>query len=148
MMIWYEQEHPASCVAACIRMVWSAFGQTLPERNVRQLLGNPRFGLTLGKAALKLIEVNVIAEYHSDWGLDDLRDCLKDGNYPIVGVERRIFGYASAAHAIVLTSIRSNEVVALDPLIGPSSQNYQLATFERAWKIAGKETLILHSALP
>jgi ABC-type bacteriocin/lantibiotic exporter with double-glycine peptidase domain len=148
MIVWYEQEHQASCVAACLRMVGSALGQQLSEREVRQLLGNPRFGLTLGKASLKLIEANVIAEYHSDWGLDDLRDSIRDGNYPIGGVERRFFGYASAAHAVVRTSVRSIEIMALDPLIGPQPQTYKLATFERAWKIAGKETLILQSLLP
>lgn len=148
MIVWYQQEHQASCVAACLRMVLSAFGQHLPEAEIRWVLGNPRFGLTLGNAVFRLIEANAIAEYQSDWGLDDLRDGIRDGNFPIVGVERRFFGYASAAHAIVLTTIHSAEVVAFDPLLGPEPQVYQLSTFERAWKSAGKETLILQSPLP
>lgn len=148
MIVWYEQEHQASCVAACVRMVLSSFGQALPENEIRHFLGSPRFGLTLGNAAHGLTGASVIAEYHSDWGVDDLRDCLKAGEYPIVGVERRFFGYASAAHAVVLISIRSAEVTVLDPLIGPALQTYQLNTFERAWQTAGKETLVLQSKLP
>ena len=129
-------------------MVLSDLGQFLTEIEIRHLLGNPRFGLTLGNAVIRLIEANAIVEHHSDWGLDDLRDSLNQGNYPIVGVERRFFGYASAAHAVVLTAIRSSEVVVLDPLLGPELQIYQLTTFERAWKSAGQETLILQSLLP
>lgn len=135
-------------VAACVRMVLSSFGQSLPESEVRRLLGNPRFGLTLGNAANKLLDASVIVEHHSDWGLDDLRDCLKADEYPIVGVERRFFGYASAAHAVVLLSILTSEVIALDPLLGPAPQTYQFSTFERAWKSAGKETLMVQSHVP
>lgn len=148
MIVWYQQEHQASCVAACIRMVLSAFDQHLPEAEIRRVLGNPRFGLTLGKAAHELIEANAIAQYYSDCGLDDLRDSLRAGNFPIVGIERRFFGYASAAHAVVLIAIHSSEVIAFDPLLSPESQVYQLSTLDRAWKSAGKEMLLLQSPLP
>jgi ABC-type bacteriocin/lantibiotic exporter with double-glycine peptidase domain len=148
MIVWYAQEHPASCVAACVRIALSNFGIYLPEAEIRRMLGNPRFGLTLPSAARKLCEAGAVAEWHGDWSLDDLRDCLRAGHYPIVGVERRFFGHASAHHAIVLTGLDSSEVAALDPLSGPANQTYHLTTFEDAWQSAGKEALVLLSPLP
>jgi len=50
---------------------------------------------------------------------DDLRDCLWAGWNPIVGLERRFFSHLDASHAVVLVAIRSSDVMALDPLIGP-----------------------------
>jgi hypothetical protein len=124
-------------------MVLASFGQNLSELEVRRLLGNPRFGLTLGQAAFKLQEAGAIIEHHFDWSLDDVRDCLRAGYYPIIGIERRFFGYPSAAHAVVITAVQSAAILALDPLIGPENQVYQLLTFERAWQSAGKEAVVL-----
>ena len=143
MIAWYKQEHPASCVAACLRIVLSGFGQLCQEIEIRRLLGNPRVGVTLRVAAIKLLEAGTIAELHEDWGIDDLRDCLRAGWNPIVGLERRFFGYPDASHAVVLVAMRSSEVKALDPLIGPDAQSYQATTFEAAWKSAGQEALVL-----
>lgn len=148
MITWFEQERPASCVAACLRMILSAYAQSYSEQEIRQLLGNPRFGLTLGKAGDRLIEAGAIAETHADWGLDDLRDSLRAGNYPMVGIERRFFGYPDASHAVVLVSLLSTEVRVLDPLSDPDPQPLQLFTFEAAWKSAGQEVLVLLSPLP
>jgi peptidase C39-like protein len=42
MIQWFAQEHPAACVAACLRMVLSGFGPRCTEQEIRELLGNPR----------------------------------------------------------------------------------------------------------
>ena len=161
MIQWYAQEHPASCVAACLRMVLSDFGAQASEPSIRQLLGNPRYGLTLEQAADKLTAGRALVEYHADWGLDDLRDCLRIGAYPIVGVERRYFDHASAAHAVVVVAERryfdhasaahavvvvaerATEIEMLDPLIGPDPHVTMIDTFAVAWRTAGQEVLIL-----
>lgn len=31
MLVWYAQEHPTSCVAACVRMVLTSFGEDWTE---------------------------------------------------------------------------------------------------------------------
>lgn len=151
MIQLFRQEHPASCVAACVRMVLSGFGQTLEESRIRQLLGNPRFGLTLSQAKKKLLEIGAVAEWHDDWSLDDLRDALRDalreGNFPIVGVERRFFGHPSAAHAVVITDVQSAQIEFLDPLAN-TPQKTQPETFTTAWESAGREVLILLSPIP
>jgi hypothetical protein len=143
MIQWFAQEHPAACVAACLRMVLSSLGPCCTEQEIRQLLGNPRFGLTLGQAAIKLSECGAVAQWHSDWGLDDLRDCVRGGNYPIVGIERRYFGHPSAAHAVVVVDVRATEIEMLDPLLGPEPRVSLIETFATAWRSAGQEVLIL-----
>lgn len=147
MIEWLAQEHISSCVAACLRMVLASFGQQRTEVELRHLLGNPRFGLTLRQAANKLNEEGAIAELNDGWSIDDLRDCLRDGGFPIVRVERRFFGFPSAAHSVVVTAIRSDEVEMLDPLIS-SPQITKLETFKAAWRSAGQEALVLFSLLP
>jgi hypothetical protein len=86
MIQWFSQEHPASCVAACLRMVLSGFGTFVTEVEIRRRLGNPRYGLTLEEAAIKLSDSGAVAEWHDNWGLDDIRECIRGGNYPIVGI--------------------------------------------------------------
>ncbi len=143
MIQWFAQEHPASCIAACLRIVLSSFGAQSAEQEIRRMLGNPRSGLTLGEAAARLSGHGAVAEWHSDWGLDDLRDCVSGGGYPIVGIERSYFGHPSAAHAVVVVDVRATEIEMLDPLLGPQPLTSQIETFVAAWRTAGQEALIL-----
>ena len=46
---WFGQETETSCVAACVRMVLSGFGETRTEADLREILGNSRLGVTLTK---------------------------------------------------------------------------------------------------
>ncbi|MEW6211555.1 MAG: cysteine peptidase family C39 domain-containing protein [Acidobacteriota bacterium] len=148
MIEWFAQEHPAACIAACLRMVLSSFGLRRTEKEIRQLLGNPRFGLTLGQAAIRLSECGAAAERRVDWGLDDLRDSVRRGNYPIVGIERRYFEHPSAAHAVVVLAVRATEIEMLDPLFGPEPRVSLIETFAAAWHSAGQEVLILVAPFP
>jgi hypothetical protein len=84
-------------------------------------------------------------ELNDDWSLDDLRDALRQGLYPIIGIERQILGHSPARHAVVLVSVSSQGVKALDPYDGPRPQEYSLQAFERAWSLAGKEALLIVS---
>ncbi len=148
MIKWFAQEHPASCVAACVRMVLTAFGQEFEEVTIRSLLGNPRFGLTLTQATQKMLENGVIAEWRGDWSCDDLRDCLRQGNFPIVGIERRFFGYPSATHAVVLLALAADKVQYFDSLTENKPQITHRENFESSWENAGREVLIISSPLP
>src|SRR6185436_10430268 len=147
MLIWYGQEHPTSCVAACVRMVLTDFGQILPEAQVRHLLGQPRLGITLTAACARLVQAGARSSLHGDWSLDDLRDALNQNLYPLVGVERHLLGNPPASHAIVLIGITSSHVAALDPLDGPHPQRYGTQAFESAWKQSGREALVIESPL-
>ncbi len=112
------------------------------------MLGNPRFGLTLTQAVWKVVENGAFAERHEDWNTNDLRDCLREGNFPIVGVERRFFGHPSATHAVVLLSVKADSVEFLDPLADDTPQKTSRENFETAWHSAGREVLILQSPFP
>jgi hypothetical protein len=124
-------------------MVLGGFGVQCAEPEIRQMLGNPRYGLTLEEAASRLSERGAVAEWHSDWGVDDLRDCVRGGGYPIVGIERRYFGHPSAAHAVVVVDARATEIEMLDPLLGPQLRVSLIETFTAAWRSDGQEVLIL-----
>lgn len=143
MLNWYGQEHPTSCVAACVRMVLSGLGESWTEAQVRRIIGQPRLGITLTAACARLVQAGAIASLHSDWSLDDVRDAISQNRYPIVGVERHPLGHPPASHAIVLVSITSKLVSALDPLDGSQVQRYGLRAFELAWQLSGKEALVL-----
>lgn len=139
MITWYAQQQRASCVAACVRMVLSDLGQFLTEQQVRLKIGQEPTGLSFERAYVEL---------HSDWNLLDLRDCLRAGDHPIVGIERRIFGHADASHAVVLTGFSSQAVQVCDPLGNAAGDIFNLPTFEAAWVDAGRHALILQSTIP
>ena len=148
MIAWCAQEFPSSCVAACVRMVLGGLETQLEEVGVRQLIGYSPLGVSLAGAEANLVEAGAIAKFHDDWSLDDLRDALRKGQHPIVGVERHLLGYPGAFHAIVLIEVTSATVAALDPLDGPEPRSYGLPAFEAAWETAGREVLVIEQPHP
>ena len=143
MLTWFAQELLSSCVAACVRLVINALGDSRDEALVRALIGHSRFGVALAAAQTKLVEAGATTEWHTDWNLTDLRDAVRTGQYPIVGVERHLLGYPRAFHAIVIVQITSTTVEVLDPLDGPAPRQYGLAAFTEAWDLAGREVLLI-----
>ena len=113
MLTWFAQEFTSSCVTACVRMVLNGLGDNCDEAQVRQLLGYTRLGVSLAAAQARLTASGATAEWHTDWNLTDVRDAVRDGHFPIVGVERHLLGYPRAFHAIVVTQITSATVEAL-----------------------------------
>lgn len=99
-------------------MVLTNFGPHHSESEIRRWLGKPHFGITLTQAADRLLAAGAVTQRHTDWGLDDGRDCLRDGAYPIVGIERRFCGRPSATHAVVIIEVQSVEVEMLAPSLG------------------------------
>ena len=148
MIIWYAQEQHTSCVAACLRMVFSDFGPAPTEKRIRRLLGAAQFGHSLKDAWRQLIAVGMQATLHEDWDLIDLRDCLRDGWYPIVGVERGFFGHNESPHALVLLNVSSQAIQALDPLGTATAEVISPETFARAWCSAGQQALVIQSPFP
>jgi ABC-type bacteriocin/lantibiotic exporter with double-glycine peptidase domain len=145
MPVWYAQGHLTTCVAACVRMVLADFGEHWTEGQLHALLGRPRLGITLAAAHTRLVQASATASLEADWNLDDVRDALQQHRYPIVGVERHPLGYPPASHAIVVVGLTSRRVQVLDPLEGPQPQQYGVRAFELAWKLSGKEALVIIS---
>ncbi|MGH9799424.1 MAG: hypothetical protein ACRD82_03590, partial [Blastocatellia bacterium] len=116
MIIWFAQEQLTSCVAACIRMVITGLGQNLTEKQIQHALGSSSIGHTLVQAYQQMRWLGVDATLHDDWNLIDLRDCLRDGLHPIVGIDPQFLGHQVSPHAIVIVAITSQAVKFLDPL--------------------------------
>lgn len=148
MLVWYAQELQSSCVAACIRMVLGGLGVQVAEAQVRYLIGHTRLGTSLAMAQMQMSKAGATVLLHEDWSLDDLRDSLRIGHHPIVGVERHLLGYPRAFHAIVLVEVTSVAVTILDPLEGPAPHRYRIAAFVAAWDLAGREALVIEAAPP
>ena len=146
MLVWYAQELQSSCVAACVRMVLGGLGAQVAEAPVRRLIGHTRLGASLTMAQMQLSNAGATALLHADWNLDDLRDTLRAGYHPIVGVERHLLGYSRAFHAVVLVEVTSAAVTVLDPLDGPEPRDYGVAAFVSAWEVAGREVLVIEAA--
>ena len=145
MLTWFAQEFASSCVAACVRMTLAGLGDSRDEAQVRQLIGYTRLGVSLAAAQARLVEAGAAAEWHDDWNLSDLRDAVRAGHFPIVGVERHLLGYPRAFHAVVVVRITSATVESLDPLDGPAPCRYGVAAFTEAWELAGREVLLIET---
>jgi ABC-type bacteriocin/lantibiotic exporter with double-glycine peptidase domain len=145
MLTWYAQEQPTSCVAACVRMVLTGFGLVWTEGQVRMLLGRPRLGIMLTAAQARLVHAGARATLHEAWSLDDLREAVRRGHAPIVGVERHLLGHPPASHAIVVVQVTSRAVAVLDPCESPQPRRYGHEAFVRAWEMAGHEALVVEA---
>lgn len=145
MLTWYAQEQATSCVAACIRMVLTGFSQTYTELQIRQMIGTPKLGLSLVTAASRLNQHGATSQTHEDWNLDAIRDAIRTGYFPIVGVERHLLGYSPASHAVVVMSVTSSGVEILDPLNGTQPKQFSLSAFQQAWNSAGQEVLVIEA---
>ncbi len=147
MLAWYAQEQSTSCVAACIRMVLSSFSQTCTELQIRQMIGTPKLGISLATASSRLNQNGATSHAYDDWNLDDIRDAIREGHFPIVGVERHLLGYAPASHAVVIVQVTSIGVEILDPLDGPQPKQFGFSAFQQAWNYAGQEALIIEAPI-
>jgi ABC-type bacteriocin/lantibiotic exporter with double-glycine peptidase domain len=147
MITWFAQEQPTSCVAACIRIVLTGFGQQMTEKRIRRALGYSSIGHTLDQACQRMNELGVDATLHNDWSLVDLRDCLRDGWHPIVGVNRQFFGFNVSQHAVVVIGASSQVIQFFDPLGSSTLETASPETFGDAWAGAGQQALVIKSPL-
>jgi predicted double-glycine peptidase len=75
-----------------------------------------------------------------DLRLHDLRDAIRNGVFPIVGVDFSAYG-RSGQHAQVIASVSSRGVTIQDPWQGQFVSN--LFTFEEAWGAADYLTILI-----
>ena len=111
-------------------MVLSSFGKNLSEIEIRDILGNPRLGLSLALANQRLLLAGFQTQLDNKLSLDDLRDYTRQNIFPIVGVERHILGYLPASHAVVISKITSNNVEVFDPLEAEYPKSFGTAKFQ------------------
>jgi ABC-type bacteriocin/lantibiotic exporter with double-glycine peptidase domain len=88
---FYKQETPDSCLPACQRMVLAARGRRYTEKYLRRLCHcQPMLG-TLSTDVVEAARKLGLAATVEDrtMRLFDLRDTIREGVYPIVGVNLR-----------------------------------------------------------
>lgn len=139
----YRQETDESCLPACLRMVLAVYGRRLSEKRLRQLCHcQPAWG-TLSSDVVRAAQA--LGFTHSEetyrLRLHDLRDAVRDGVFPIVGVNLYELRGAWAPHAQVVVSVASRYIEVNDPLLG---HLWLMArTFERAWELEDFLTILI-----
>jgi predicted double-glycine peptidase len=123
-------------------MVLAAQRVRLSERELRQRTGwQEQFGTsstTVVATAKALGFIN--SRETSGLRLYDLRDALRTGIYPIIGVGLEPYGHRGQ-HAQVVVRVTSRGVSVHDPLLGRLTPN--LLTFETAWQLTDFLTLLI-----
>ena len=143
MLPFFQQELTTSCVAACVWMVLAALGQTLTEAEIRSRGGHTRAGMRPSQVGGGLTDLPVSAEYHLDWGLDDLSDAARSSAYPIVGIDLRPIDGLFAFHAVVVDEVTSDHVLVHDPLYKQGPRTIGRTAFEAAWDGAEREAVVI-----
>ena len=123
-------------------MILAAHGVKLSERELRRRTGwKEQFGTSSSavvKTATALGFVN--SRETSGLRLYDLRDALRTGIYPIVGIGLAPYGH-NGQHAQVVIRVTSRGVNVHDPLLGRLTPN--LLTFESAWQLTDFLTVLI-----
>lgn len=137
---FYEQEKDSSCLPACLRMVLAHRGIFLSEKQVRELCGWRPQASVSSTAVVATARALGFIYSREDYGLrlHDLRDALRSGLFPIVGIDLQVYG-RFGLHAQVAVSMTTRGIRVHDPLLGRFMTG--LLVFEDAW--GGSEFLTI-----
>ena len=129
---FYKQEKDNTCLPACLRMVLAAQGVVLSEKRLCELCEWTQSGSVASSAVVAAARALGFMQSREDYALrlHDLRDAVRSGVFPIVGVDLSAFGRIGL-HAQVVVSVSSRGVSVQDPLLGPFMTS--LLVFEEAW---------------
>ena len=121
-------------------MVLAAHGLRLSEKQLRELCEWSPRGSVSSSAVVAAARALGFIHSREDYGLrlHDLRDALRAGLLPIVGVDLRAYG-RMGQHAQVVVSMTSHGVTVQDPLLGRFVTS--LLACEQAW--SGSEFLTI-----
>jgi ABC-type bacteriocin/lantibiotic exporter with double-glycine peptidase domain len=123
-------------------MVLAAYGLKLSERELRRRTG---WREQIGTSSTAMVAAARSLGFSSSrevFGLrlHDLRDALRAGVYPIVGIGLEPYG-RTGQHAQVVVRVTSRGVSVHDPLLGRLTPN--LLTFEAAWQLGDFLTVLI-----
>jgi hypothetical protein len=124
-------------------MVLAARGRRYTERHLRRICHcRPMLG-TLSTDVVQAAHQLGFTDSLEDRSMRllDLRDCIREGIYPIVGVNLRRLRGIWSPHAQVVVEITSDLMRIHDPLLGRLRLKPQ--TFEAAWADADYLTILV-----
>jgi hypothetical protein len=116
-------------------MVLTVYGMRFSERELRRRAGWQEQLGTSSPAIVETAKALGLVNSRETFGLRlyDLRDALRAGVYPIVGIGLEPYGHRGQ-HAQVVVRVSSRGVSVHDPLLGRLTPN--LLTSEAAWQLA------------
>lgn len=140
--LFHKQETRYTCVPACLRMVFGAFGLEITESELRTRCNcTPFNGTTALQAVDAARELGFTGTTKHNLSLEELRELIADGYFPIVFVNLRPIDGVTESHAIVILSVGDQEVVVIDPLSG--ERTLPLRVFDSAWTMALNLTILV-----
>lgn len=124
-------------------MVLAGLGHVMTEGETQLRCDHTVLGIRLNRIAEGLADLPVFVKYEDAGSLDDLRDIVRSGTTPVVGIDLRQVEGIFAFHAVVVLNIDAERVTAHDPLYKEGSRSIGLRTFEAAWNEAGHESITI-----
>ncbi len=130
----YQQSKPGACLPACVRMVLEALGASYTEAQIARQLGSYEFGTPASRVE-RLIHWGFQVNY-GPATLEELRETLQQGQFPIVFVRADILPWANFGgfHALVLAKVEKDQVRVHDPALPTGPTPLALPTFLLAWE--------------
>ena len=129
----FKQEREYSCVPACVRMVLSFLGKSVPEQDLRILLKTKISGTSpIHVNSLESLGFQAMFIYSS---IDELREYVNGGTPCIVHLWTGHLSYWSSEymHAVVVVRIGEQTVYINDPASDDSPKQVSIDEFSRAW---------------
>lgn len=140
----FRQQHPHTCLPACVRMVLAHWGQEHSEEELAQALGAVSVWGTRPESAVAGLER---LGYHALWfenaTLERLLDLLAHGWPVIVFLRAADLPHGRAGlHAVVVVVLEGEQVTCLDPSLDHELR-LELSSFLRAWSNLGHQGLVI-----
>lgn len=129
---FYKQEEDSSCLPACLRMVLASKGLMLPEKRLREMCKWSPLRAVSTTNVVAAARALGFVNSREDYGLrlHDLRDEIRAGQFPIVGIDLMTYGRIGT-HAQVVVAVNSRSIAIQDPFLGQFVT--KPVVFEHAW---------------
>ena len=138
---FHKQETPASCLPACLRMIFASYGLVIEEAEIRKACDCTLFGAYALNAVDAARAFGFIGTNKHTLSFRDLLRVVTDGANPIVLVSLKPIDGIRQTHAVIVVDATENSVTVLDPMKGERA----LATtvFRAAWALQHSIAIII-----
>lgn len=126
---------------ACLRMVLLSLGVDVPESDLRAGCDTTILGTEALKAVDAVRTLGFPASAKYTLKVDELRDALSEGEWPIVFVSLLCIDARDDIHALIVTGFAERDVFVLDPLVG--ERTIPLRVFAAAWSARHNLTILI-----
>ncbi|HLB46672.1 MAG TPA: cysteine peptidase family C39 domain-containing protein [Anaerolineales bacterium] len=133
-LIFFKQETPYSCVAACLKTALAYFGVEASEDELRLRSYTTHLGTSACDAVACVRSYGLYAAEVRNGSLGLLQKWLKQPLLPILFIDLQPIHGEFGRHAIVAEGISETQLTYLDPLKGRRTS--ELGLVEQAWRLA------------